>query len=157
MGIISYTLQNILLTFTALCTIHTVFGPERFQFGAVTGVTVLRAFAGSTAVAWFLALLAFAAGGVAAVAVSAVASSNCIITAVAGGVAAVARLFQLWLVGVDPDNLGVRWLFITQLIAQGFRGTFDFCARIVLSARSFDDACKYSHPTLLQGLKKAQF
>lgn len=90
MGVISYILEEILLTFTALSSIHTVFGFDLFQLGTVTAVTILCALAGVTGVIALAGLVALAAGALAAVTGGGGNTSHVAgVCAVAGGVTAV--------------------------------------------------------------------
>lgn len=122
MSIISYTLEETLLTFAALSAIHTVPGFQLFQLGAVAGIAVLCTHAGVTAVAavfGLVALTALAAGAV--FAFIAVIGGSCGFYAVTGAVTAVCGVHQQVCVG--------------QLIA-------------VLCAKGFHCICKHSHPAL---------
>lgn len=128
MSIISYTLEETLLTFAALSAIHTVPGFQLFQLGAVAGIAVLCTHAGVTAVAAvfglvalvaLVALTALAAGAV--FAFIAVIGGSCGFYAVTGAVTAVCGVHQQVCVG--------------QLIA-------------VLCAKGFHCICKHSHPAL---------
>lgn len=119
MSIISYTLEETLLTFAALSAIHTVPGFQLFQLGAVAGIAVLCTHAGVTAVAAVFGLVALVA--LTALAAGAVIGGSCGFYAVTGAVTAVCGVHQQVCVG--------------QLIA-------------VLCAKGFHCICKHSHPAL---------
>lgn len=94
MSVVSYILEEILLTFTALSSIHTVWGFDLFQLGAVAGVA-LAGVAAVTGLAGLVAFAAFAAGALAAVTGGGRYTSNVTgVCAVAGGVAAVAGVLH---------------------------------------------------------------
>lgn len=91
MSVISYILEEIFVTFTALSSIHTVLDFDVFHLSAVAGVTLLCALAGITAVTGLTGLIAFNTGTFTAVTGSSCDTINITgVCAVTGGVTAVA-------------------------------------------------------------------
>lgn len=163
MSVVSYILEEILLTFTALSSIHTVWGFDLFQLGAVAGVALLCALAGVAAVtglAGLVAFAAFAAGALAAVTGGGRYTSNVTgVCAVAGGVAAVAGVLHQRQVCVTLSCVGPlsdSGVGGGLLLSQEVWLAPDLCAAaVVLCAQDFDDTCKLSNPTLMQRISRA--
>lgn len=115
MSIVSYILEEVLLAFTALSSVHTLRGFDLLQLRAVAGIAVLRAVAGVTAVTGLTGLtrlVAFTAGALTAVTGIHANNSSGVCT-VAGGVTAVGGVLH---------QRQVVWM------------TCDLCAAVVLCA-----------------------
>lgn len=151
MGIVSYILEEVLITLTALSSIHAVVGLELHQLGAVAGVAVLCALA---VIAGLAGLVALAAG-----AVTAVTGGGCndvsAVCALAGGVTAVGGGLHQLQVGLTLKSRGL--LFERGgdgLLAQVWL-TFDLCAAVVLRAQDVGNACIHWNQILMQRMSRA--
>lgn len=131
MGIISNTLEKMLLAFTALGSVHAVFSSDLLQLSAVAGITVLCALTGIAAVAAVAAVAGLRA--LAARALAADTGGGCNtndLSGVCAATGAIAARFD------DDGDVGGR----DQLAAEVFVLTFDLSAAIVLCAQGFDYA-----------------
>ena len=136
MGVVSYIVEEVLLAFTALGSIHTVTGFHLLDLGTVA---VLGALAALTALAAFTAFTAAAlAGGGSTGGLTGVWAFT------AGG--GIIHLDLGWLSGAGLlfENRGVGLQG-----AQLLNLTFDLCAAVVLAAQVFYDI-KDLNPTLMQ-------
>lgn len=148
MTVVSYVLEEVLFTLTALSSIHTAGGSELFH--AVTGIAVLGALAGVTAVTGLAAL--------AAVALTAVTGGSCYsrnftsVRALARGVAAVGGFIHQPKVPVTiGGGGGLSGLLLWQLVRLT---SGDLRAAVVLCTQGLDDTCKHSNPTLTQRISR---